>query len=384
MSVLDLARPDIRTLKPYSSARTEAPGAASSIDVARGATPTPPPPVSGGGHEEGAPGSVFLNANESPWPSVMSGGAALNRYPDPQPAELVARFAALYGVAPDRVLIGRGSDEAIDLLVRAFCRAGQDAVLICPPTFGMYAVSAGIQGAAVIEVPLAADFSLDVDAVLAQVSSQVKLVFVCSPNNPTGNLVPLADIERMAAALADRAIVVVDEAYIEFAGAPSAATLLDRFDNLAVLRTLSKAHALAGARIGTLLAHADVVALLLRILPAYPLPAPCVDAALAVLTAPALAATRVRTAGIVKARERLAGALARVPEVRCVLPSSANFLVVRCRDAEGLYRRLLAAGVVVRNVTHYRGMSDCLRISIGSPNDHARLLAALGVREAAA
>jgi histidinol-phosphate aminotransferase len=156
MSVLDLARPEIRALQPYSSARMEASG-----------------------------GSVFLNANESPWPAVSAGGVPLNRYPDPQPDELVSRCAALYRVAPAQVLVGRGSDEAIDLLVRAFCRAGQDSVVICPPTFGMYAVSAGIQGAAVVDVPLRADFSLDTETLLARATANVKLVFLCSPNNPT-------------------------------------------------------------------------------------------------------------------------------------------------------------------------------------------------------
>lgn len=355
MSAIDLARPEIRALKPYSSARMEARG-----------------------------GSVFLNANESPWPAVMSGGAPLNRYPDPQPEELIDRLTALYGVARAQVLAGRGSDEAIDLLVRAFCRAGRDAVLICPPTFGMYAVSAAIQGAAIVEVPLLADFSLDAEALLARVTPDVKLVFLCSPNNPTGNLVPLATIERITMDLRDRALVVVDEAYIEFAGTPSAATLLDRHDNLAVLRTLSKAHALAAARIGTLLAHADVIAVLRRILPAYPLPTPCVEAAVTALSAPALAATRVRITGLVDARQRLAGALKLAPELHEVLPSAANFIVVRCADAEGLYRRLLSVGIVVRNVSHYPGMADCLRISVGSRSDHARLLAALGVREEAA
>jgi histidinol-phosphate aminotransferase len=355
MSILKLARPEIRALKPYSSARMEASG-----------------------------GSVFLNANESPWPSVMGGTGALNRYPDPQPSELVRRLAQLYGVSPAQLLVGRGSDEAIDLLVRAFCRAGEDAVAICPPTFGMYAVSAGIQGADVVEVPLRADFSLDADELLARVTPRMKLVFVCSPNNPTGNLVPIATIERLAAALADRALVVVDEAYIEFAGVPSAATLLARYDNLVVLRTLSKAHALAAARIGSMLAHADIVALLRRILPAYPLPSPCVEAALAALTPAALAATRVRVAGLVEARERLAAALRRAPGLRDVCPSAANFLLVRCDDAGGLYRRLLAVGVVVRDVSHYPALAGCLRISVGSEADHDRLLAALDVREVAA
>jgi histidinol-phosphate aminotransferase len=248
----------------------------------------------------------------------------------------------------------------------------------------MYSVSAGIQDAAVVDVPLRADFSLDVDGLLARTTGRVKLVFVCSPNNPTGNLVPLAMIERLAAALTDRAVVVVDEAYIEFAGAPSATALLARYDNVVVLRTLSKAHALASARIGTLIADADIVALLRRILPAYPLPAPCVEAALAALTPPALAATRVRVAGLLEARERLAEVLKTFAGVREVFPSSANFLLVRRADAQGIYRQLLAAGVVVRDVSHHAMLADCLRITIGSDEDHRRLLAALGLREEAA
>ena len=353
MSVLDLARPEIRALKAYSSARMEASG-----------------------------GSVFLNANESPWPAVMAIGA-LNRYHDPQPPELIARLAALYGVAPAHVLVGRGSDEAIDLLVRAFCRAEHDAIAICPPTFGMYAVSAAIQAAAVREVPLRADFSLDVDAVRAHVTAEVKLVFVCSPNNPTGSLVPLPAIEQLTTALRDRALVVVDEAYLEFSGAASAAGLLAHHDNIAVLRTLSKAHALAAARVGTLIAHADVIALLRKLLAAYPLPLPCVEAALAALAAPALAATRVRVDGLVRARARLGAILQRAREVCEVYPSSGNFLLVRCVDAGALYRRLLGAGIVVRDVSHYQALGGCLRVSVGSEADHARLEAALDARVAA-
>jgi histidinol-phosphate aminotransferase len=354
VSVLDLARADIRAIEPYSSARMEASG-----------------------------GAVLLNANESPWPAVV-GAAALNRYPEPQPPALLAQLAALYGVTAAQVLVGRGSDEAIDLLARAFCRAGHDAVAVCPPTFGMYAVSARIQGAGVIEVPLRAEFTLDVEALLARITPAVKLVFVCSPNNPTGTVVPLASIERLATALTDRALVVVDEAYVEFSGTPSAIGLLRGHDNVAVLRTLSKAHALAAARIGTLVAHADVIALLRRILAAYPLPLACVEAALAALTPPALAATRVRVAGLVAARERLRTILLQAPDVQEVFASSANFLLVRCGDAPGLYRRLLGAGIVVRDVSRHAALTGCLRVSVGSDDDHARLQAALGLREVAA
>jgi histidinol-phosphate aminotransferase len=353
MSICDLARREIRTLQPYSSARMEA----------------------------GA-GQVMLNANESPWPASDAG--SLNRYPDPQPAALVERLAQLYGVESPQILVGRGSDEAIDLLVRAFCRAGEDAIAICPPTFGMYAVSARIQDAAVIEVPLTASFDLDPDALLAAVTPATRLVFLCSPNNPTGGCVSLTVIAGIAAALTDRALVVVDEAYIEFAEAPSSLSLLSRLENVTVLRTLSKAHALAAARIGTLIAQPDVIALLRRIQTPYPLPAPCTEAALAALAASALADTAQRVSIIVGERERLAPMLAALPNVRAVLPSAANFLCVRFADAATIYRKLLEEGVVVRNVSAYPGLADCLRITIGTPQENARLLSALSLREVTA
>jgi histidinol-phosphate aminotransferase len=352
MSILDLARPEIRALTPYSSARMEARG-----------------------------GAVMLNANESPLPNV---GAALNRYPEPQPAELLVRVAALYGVAAEQVLIGRGSDEAIDLLVRAFCTAGRDAVLICPPTFGMYAVCAHIQNAAVVEAPLGADFSLDVPALLAAATAQTKLVFLCSPNNPTGGAIAASTIETVARAFAGRALVVVDEAYVEFSNEASAIALLARHENLAVLRTLSKAHALAGARVGTVLGTPELIALLRRIQAPYPLPTPCVDAALAALEPAALGRTRERIAALLRERERLAQALRGAPRVRAVLPSQANFVCARFDDGAAVYRALLAQGIVVRDVGRYPALRDCLRLSVGTAAENARLIAALGAAEVAA
>lgn len=355
MSVLDLARADIRALTPYSSARMEASG-----------------------------GRVLLNANESPWPPAAQAGEGLNRYPDPQPAALLQRLAVLYGVAPEQLLVGRGSDEAIDLLVRAFCRAGQDAILVSPPTFGMYAVAAAIQGAQVLHAPLAEDFSLDAQALLAALTPAVKLVFVCTPNNPSGSLVPLSVLEHIATALRGRALLVVDEAYLEFAGGPSAAALLARHDHVAVLRTLSKAYALAGARIGVLLAASAVIALLRRILAPYPLPAGSMAAALAVLSPDGLAQAHARIALLCEQREWLRVQLAAMPGVLGVLPSAANFLCVRWRDPAATYAALLRASVLVRDVTRYRGLADCLRISVGTPEENRALLAVLRAREEAA
>lgn len=348
MSVLDLARPDIRALSPYSSARMEAQG-----------------------------GTVLLNANECARPPNVPNGEGLNRYPDPQPRALVETLAELYGTTPDRLIVTRGSDEAIDLLVRAFCRAGEDAIVISPPTFGMYAVCARIQGATVIESPLGEDGSLDADALMAAVTPATKLVFVCTPNNPTGNLVPVDTLERFARELAGRALLVVDEAYAEFSGTTSAVSLVDTYDNVAVLRTLSKAWALAGARVGALVARADVIGLLRRIIPPYPLPSPCVDAALAALSYEGRRLQRHHVHEILNERIRMSAALAAIPGVREVMPSHTNFVAVRFDDAAGTYRRFLAAGVVVRDVTKYPGLGDALRITIGTGNENDRVLSVL-------
>jgi len=361
VSVLDLARPDLLALTGYSSARMEA------------------------GH-----GSVWLNANESPW---SQGFAALNRYPEPQPARLRGQLAALYGVDAAQLLIGRGSDEAIDLLVRAFCRAGQDAILVQPPTFGMYAVCAAVQGAAVRSVPLSREqgFVPDFDAVLAAVDASgvaqapVKLVFVCAPNNPTGDMPPRATVLALADALRGRALLVVDEAYIEYADSDSIATAVASHENLVVLRTLSKAHALAAARIGCLIAAPEIVALLRRIMSPYPLPSPCVEAAEDALSEMSLRRTREHVALIQGERKLLRGRLMQFSDVREVLPSQANFLAVRFDDAGARYRQLLALGIVVRDVRRYDGLEDALRITVGSPDENAALLGALArpVEEAA-
>ncbi|WP_448098310.1 histidinol-phosphate transaminase [Luteibacter yeojuensis] len=348
MSVLDLARPDIRALSPYSSARMEAQG-----------------------------GTVLLNANESSRPPNIPGGDGLNRYPDPQPRALLDALADLYGSEPDRVLVTRGSDEAIDLLVRAFCRAREDAVVVSPPTFGMYAVCARIQGAAVIEAPLEAAGELDADKLLAAVTPATKLVFVCTPNNPTGNLVRRDVLERLARELDGRAVLVIDEAYAEFSGVASATSLIDDHDNVAVLRTLSKAWSLAGARVGALVARAEVIALLRRIIPPYPLPSPCVDAALGALSYEGRRVQRHHLQEILAERARMFAALSAMPGVREVLPSHANFLAVRFDDAAGTYRRLLAAGIVVRDITRYPGLGDALRITVGTGNENDRVLAIL-------
>ena len=359
MSVLDLVRPDLGGFAGYRSARS---------DVARG--------------------DVWLNANESAWANAADPEGTCRRYPEPQPTRLRGALAGLYGCAPDQLLLSRGSDEAIDLLVRALCRPAEDAVLVTPPVFGMYAVSARLQGARLVEVPLRdceEGFVLDATAVVAEaLQSQARIVFLCSPSNPTGGLVPLDVIERIAARLEGRALVVVDEAYAEYAAQPSATTLLPRVGNLAVLRTLSKAHALAAARIGCMIADAALVDVLRACQAPYPVPAPCAELALGALAPDALAASRARVAETVAARGPMREALAALPGVRRVYPSEGNFLLARFGDAGAALAALQAAGVVVRDQRAAPGLDDALRITIGTPAENARVLSALSAMEIAA
>lgn len=349
---LDLVRDDLRDFAGYRSARSET-----------------------------FEGRAWLNANESPWANTTDAGAALRRYPEPQPAALRTVLAGLYGCKPVQLLAGRGSDEAIDLLVRVICRPGADAVLVTPPTFGMYAVCAKLHGTRVVEVPLvdsADGWHVDFAAVAAAAAAQpVKLVFLCSPGNPSGTLLPLVDIARLAQDLKGRALVVVDEAYIEYANAASAVSLLATLRNVVVLRTLSKAHALAAARIGTVIADAGLIAVLQRCQAPYPLPTPCVELACRALDAAARATTEARVATVLEGRAILLRGLQSAAGVRRVYPSRGNFVLARFDDAQATFDRLIAAGVVVRDMRLAPGLGDALRITVGTLEQNATVLQAV-------
>ncbi|MFO3705521.1 histidinol-phosphate transaminase [Xanthomonas codiaei] len=358
-SILELVREDLRTFAGYSSARTTA-----------------------------VQGDVWLNANESAWGNPADPQGSTRRYPDPQPGGLRNALAALYGCAPEQLLIGRGSDEAIDLLVRALCVPERDAVVVTPPVFGMYAVCARLQNAPLVEVPLvdgSDGFHADIPAIVeAALAAKAKLVFLCSPSNPAGSAIALQDVEVALQALQGKALVVVDEAYGEFSDVPSAVGLLERYDNLAVLRTLSKAHALAAARIGSLIANAELIALLRRCQAPYPVPTPCAAMAVQALSAPALEVTRRRIAEVRSERERVRLALAQLPGVRRVYASQGNFLLVRFDDAEAAFQALLEAGVVVRDQRAVPRLSDALRITLGTVEQNERVLSALQRKQEAA
>jgi histidinol-phosphate aminotransferase len=345
-----IARPDILTLDPYEHAAWD-------------------------------PTLERMHANELPWRSSGDASAAgLNRYPEPQSRELVQQLASLYQQPTANVLVTRGSDEAIDLLTRAFCRAGIDQVLVCPPTFGMYAVAARVQGAGVVRVPLrhTQGFEYDPAAVLAACTPTVKLVYVCSPNNPTGNLIPEAVILQLASRLAGTALLVVDEAYIEFAGVASCARQLPDHPWLVVLRTLSKAYGLAGARCGVVLAHAEIIALLRRIVEPYNMAQLSVEAVLRALQPVARAITHECVALIQNEREQLAAALSRSAAVVRVWPSAANFLLVEFKDPQQAFERARAAGLLVRDVRRQPALERALRLTVGTPEQNQRLIAALG------
>ncbi|MGD8150982.1 histidinol-phosphate transaminase [Ornithinimicrobium sp. Y1694] len=349
-----LLRPDLVDFTGYSSARTSA--------VA-------------------APARIWLNANESGLPSDIDPDGLTRRYPDPQPSALVEAFADLWATTPDRVVVGRGSDEMIELLVRSLCRPGGDGVVVTSPTFGMYAVSARLHGVPVVDVPQVDDeltWRVDVAGVRdAALANGARLVFLASPGNPTGAVVPLREIADLTEALKDQAVVVVDEAYGEFAAQRSAVTLLEEHPTLVVLRTLSKAHALAGLRVGLALAHPDLARVLRRVQAPYPLPVPVTTAALEALGQPALRATGRRVMETLRLRDQVGRRLRDLDGVRAVYASEANFLLLRCDDPDGLLARLVGAGIIVRDMRHLPGLPDALRITIGSTLEMAALERAL-------
>jgi histidinol-phosphate aminotransferase len=348
-AVLSLARPEIRTLKPYS-------------------------------HAAWLPSLTRLHANEAPWrPAGDTTDAGLNRYPEPQPAVLIERLAQLYAVPAAGLLATRGSDEAIDLLSRIYLREGKDGILQCPPTFGMYQVAARIQGADVIEVPLdrSRSWSMDPDRLVAAWRPHIKLVYLCSPNNPTANSLDAAALEAICEALDGKAIVVIDEAYIEWSRSPSLTPWLERFPTLAILRTLSKAHALAGARIGALLAHPELIQLAKRIIPPYSLAQPTIEAALRALTPDEVIASKVRLAALIAERDYLHQRLQASPLVQTVWPSDANFLMIDCRDADRFMRNSVAGGLIVRDLRANPLLPKSLRISVGTRAQNDALLDSL-------
>lgn len=323
--------------------------------------------------------AIKLDANENPYAPLAEGPLAinLNRYPEPQPRRLRETMAALYGVDFGQIVITRGADDAIDMLVRAFCRPGVDAVAISSPTFTAYEHFARLQGARVLDVPLGTDFDFDADRLIGAVENDgcVKLVFICSPNNPTGNEVDPGSVLQVAEALGN-SIVVVDEAYLDFASTPSLSREAALRPNLVVLKTLSKAYGLAGARVGAAIGNSDLIAIAGRVLPPYPLPSLSVEAAVAALGPSRRAVHDERIARIKAERERLAPLLASSPIVKSVRSGGGNFLFLEVDEPERLAARLRSLGIRVR--FRPNAAPGGLRLTIGTEAENEAALAAFG------
>lgn len=347
MSITSLARPEIQALHAYSAA-------------------------------EQVDDTIRLNANESPQiSSIGSFRRPLNRYPEVRPQRLRDALAGRFGCASSELLVTRGSSEAIDLLIRSFCNAGEDNILTPSPSFSMYRHYADVQGADIIEVPTMAesDFVIDVDALLDAATSHTKIIFVCSPNNPTGTPLPREQVVKLLEARKGQSAIVVDEAYIEFSDEKSTTDLLADYPNLLILRTLSKALGFAGARCGAVIGAKDVIDLLDAVQAPYALATPVVECVEDALKDDQLAISDAAVEKVIKERTRLMGAIGNYDFIEKVWPSQANFFLVRVQNAIELMNHCARHKVLLR---HFGGdLSDCIRITVGSESDNDTLLNAL-------
>lgn len=333
-----LLRPHILTLAPYASARDEYSGT----------------------------DGVFLDANENPIGSVTA--AMYNRYPDPYQHKVKRLLAPIKGIEPENIFLGNGSDEGIDLLIRAFCEPHQDSVLIMPPTYGMYEVSANINAVKVIKVPLDEQFQINVGAVKNAIEPQTKIIFICSPNNPSGNLLRKEDIFEILDSF--KGIVLLDEAYIDFCPEASWVSFLAQYPRLVILQTFSKAWGLAALRLGMAFAHPELIAILNKIKPPYNINKTTQD-----LVADSLQYEKFKNEmveKIVKQRTFLQEGLSKFVFVEKIFPSDANFLLVRMHKAQEIFEYLLQEKVIVRN--RVKVVKDCLRISVGTNEENCILL----------
>ncbi len=337
VTIESLIRANIAALSPYSTARDEYQG------------------------ELG----VFLDANESPYEN------GYNRYPDPHQKSLKARLSQIKGVGAKNIFVGNGSDEAIDLMFRVFCEPAQDNAVAIAPSYGMYKVSAAINNIEMREVQLGEDFSLPVDALLAECDEHTKLMFICSPNNPTGNSFPRKDILRLAEEF--EGMLIVDEAYIDFAEAESLKSEIERYPNIVVLQTMSKAWAMAGLRLGLALADSRVVEIMSQVKYPYNINKAALQIVEQLLDEP----IDDKVAEIVEQRGVVAEKLAQMPFVGKVYPSDANFVLTKVDDADAIYEHLIADGIIVRNRNRVRGCEGCLRITIGTKEENEKLIKSL-------
>ena len=335
-----LLRDNIKRLVPYSSARDEFKGEA----------------------------SVFLDANENSYGSPLA--TDYNRYPDPLQWKVKYRLADIKGVPPQNIFLGNGSDEAIDVLFRAFCRPGIDNVVLCPPTYGMYEVSANINDVTIRKATLTEDFQLDLPAIEAAIDDNTKLIFICSPNNPTANAINRQDIEVVLNNF--QGIVVIDEAYINFSKQKTLIQELTEYPNLVILQTLSKAWGLAALRVGMAFASEDIINVFNKVKPPYNINQASQELALEALNNIDQVNGWIRET--VLERDKLEFALKALPIIEKVYPSDANFLLAKTTDAKGIYNHLIEKGIVVRDRSKVELCMGCLRITVGTPAENVELI----------
>ncbi len=341
MNLNKLLRKNILGMNPYSSARDE--------------------------YKDIQNDMVFLDANENPFDS------ALNRYPDPQQTDLKTLISKQKNVAANQILLGNGSDEVLDLIFRAFCEPNQDSIVTLPPTYGMYDVLANLNAVENLQVSLSSDFQLEVDAILATIKAQTKLLFICSPNNPSGNTVDRIAIERLLNGF--QGLVVIDEAYIDFTEENSWIQSLNAYPNLIVTQTLSKAYGLAGIRLGICYASEEIIAVLNKIKPPYNINTLTQDAALKALQNKDIVSDQITT--VLKERSRLMKAFKTYAFIKKIHPSEANFILIKVDDANKRYDELIKKGIVVRNRSSQLHCENCLRITVGTPSENTQLLTLL-------
>lgn len=336
-----LVRKNVAALQPYSSARDEYTSDGSKM--------------------------VFLDANENPNPN------GVNRYPDPQQRDLKSVLSRSKGLAPSQILLGNGSDEILDLLFRAFCEPHLDNIITLPPTYGMYKVLAGINAVENREIILTGDLEPDVEGILNRADGQSKILFLCSPNNPTGNRFADERIERLLGDFGG--LVVIDEAYIDFSEGYSWVSRLSEFPNLVVTQTLSKAYGMAGIRLGLCMASMEIIALLNKIKPPYNVNELTQQRAMERLADIGTVSSEVTE--ILRERDRLRSALGQIEFVSRIYPTDANFILVRVDDAERRYNQLLQHGIVVRNRSNQPRCENTLRLTIGTKEENEHLIAVL-------
>lgn len=348
MNIHDLVRNNVLNLKPYQSARKLK-------------------------HS----GNIWLNANEYPTaPNYQFRYTNIHRYPMCQPKEIINNYASYAGIESEKILVSRGSDESIELLMKVFCNPNKDVIMFCPPTYGMYKTNAEILGIKYRMIPTKVNWQLDLLTMQSQLNN-VKLIYICNPNNPTGNIIHINNLKKLLEIIRNRALLISDEAYIDFCPHASLVRWLSVYPHLVILRTLSKAFALAGIRCGFTLAHSKIIELLKKVIAPYPIPTPVIDIATQALSTKGIEYTRSRIEKIHINRNLLITELKKCSCVHTIFPSSTNYILVKFHPEYQVFNILINQGIVVRDQSYQPGLMNCLRITVGSYKECQHIISVL-------